>query len=78
MKAKKKVNDGIFELRLKLSKKALQELRELQQLVGADSITQLMINSIKLFKYLKEEQVRGAVIIIHRAGYKDRELEYIE
>ena len=77
MKAKR-VNDGTLELRLKLSKTALQKLRELQQLVGADNLTHVVVSSIKLFKYLKEEQVKGAVIIIHKAGYKDRELEYIE
>lgn len=79
MKTKKKVNkvddevtEGVFELRLKISKRAMRELRELQQLCGANSITEIFLNSIKLFKFIKEEQARGSEIIIAHRGEHDR------
>ena len=73
---KKKINNevvgGVFELRLKISKRAMQELRELQQLSGADSITEVFLNSVTMFKFIKEEQAKGSEIIIHHNGQHDR------
>lgn len=73
MKIRKgKINEGIFELNLKLSQKAVKELRELQQLVGANSITEVFINAVTMYKFIKETQAQGAQIIIHQNGQNDR------
>lgn len=69
---------SVFELRLKLSKKALRELKELQWRLGKENITEVIVSSVKLLKYINEQQIKGRHILIEDEWGNKKELISVE
>ena len=57
-----------------MSKKALNDLEELQKKIDASTRTEVIKSSLKVFRFLEDEKDKGAKIIIKDKDGKEREL----
>ena len=65
---------NIVSIQLNLSDKALSELNELKSKVNAETYTEVIKRSLKIFRFLHEEKEKGSTIIVESSNGKQKEL----